>query len=94
MANDQSLCDELLAAGQTTNDKAWQLPLWDEYQSLMDSNIADICNMASSRGAGSISAACFLSKFAEKFPWAHIDCAGTAWHAHSDPPFWPARGLP
>ncbi len=81
MANNQDLCDELLAAGQTTNDKAWQLPLWDEYQSLMDSNVADLSNMASSRGAGSISAACFLSRFAETYPWAHIDCAGTAWQS-------------
>lgn len=79
MANNQSLCDELLTAGKTANDKGWQLPLWDEYQSLMDSNVADLSNMASDRGAGSISAACFLSRFAEKFPWAHIDCAGTAW---------------
>lgn len=81
MANNQQLCDELLIAGQTANDKGWQLPLWDEYQSLMDSNVADLSNMSSSKGAGSISAACFLSKFAEKYPWAHIDCAGTAWRS-------------
>lgn len=79
MANNQSLCDALLNAGKKVNDKGWQLPLWDEYQSLMDSNVADISNMASERGAGSISAACFLSRFTKKYPWAHIDCAGTAW---------------
>ncbi len=79
MANNQALCEELISAGQTANDKGWQLPLWDEYQSLMDSNVADVSNMANDRGAGSISAACFLSRFADQFPWAHIDCAGTAW---------------
>lgn len=79
MSNNQALCDELLAAGQSANDKGWQLPIWEEYQSLMDSNVADLSNMASSNGAGSISAACFLSQFAKKYPWAHIDCAGTAW---------------
>ena len=79
MSNNQALCDALLSAGKSVDDKGWQLPLWDEYQSLMDSNVADLSNMASSRGAGSISAACFLSNFAETFPWAHIDCAGTAW---------------
>lgn len=81
MANNQELCDELLEAGCSANDKGWQLPIWDEYQSLMDSNVADLSNMASDRGAGSISAACFLSRFAEKYPWAHIDIAGTAWRS-------------
>ncbi len=81
MSNNQDLCDELLEAGQCANDKGWQLPIWDEYQPLMDSNVADISNMASERGAGSISAACFLSKFADKYPWAHIDIAGTAWRS-------------
>lgn len=81
MGNDQSVCDELLTAAKATNDKAWQLPLWDDYQPLMDSNIADISNMASSRSAGSISAACFLARFTENYKWAHIDCAGTAWQS-------------
>lgn len=79
MSNNQQLCDDLLNAGQQAQDKAWQLPLWEDYQSLMDSNVADVCNMASDRGAGSISAACFLSRFIDNTPWAHIDCAGTAW---------------
>lgn len=79
MGNNQSLCDELLAAGQKANDKAWQLPLWEEYQSLIDSNIADIANIGSDRSAGSITAGCFLARFTKNYPWAHIDCAGTAW---------------
>lgn len=81
MSNNQALCNELLDAGIRANDKGWQLPLWDEYQSLMDSNVADISNLASDKGAGSISAACFLSRFAEKFAWAHLDIAGTAWRS-------------
>ena len=78
MANDQKLADDLLQAGLDSNDKAWQLPLWDEYQEQLDSNFADFANIGS-KGAGSITAACFLSRFTEKFTWAHLDIAGTAW---------------
>ena len=78
MANDQKLADDLLQAGLDSHDKAWQLPLWDEYQEQLDSNFADIANIGS-KGAGSITAACFLSRFTEKFTWAHLDIAGTAW---------------
>lgn len=78
MANNQQLADDLLKAGQESHDKAWQLPLWDEYQEQLDSNFADIANIGG-KEAGSVTAACFLSRFTEKFTWAHLDIAGTAW---------------
>jgi leucyl aminopeptidase len=80
MANDQALADELLDCGQQSLDPAWQLPLWDEYQPLLDSNFADIANIGGPR-AGTITAACFLSRFSEKFKWAHLDIAGSAWNS-------------
>ena len=78
MGNNDELVSELLAAGQSTNDKAWQLPLWDEYQEQLDSPFADMQNIGG-KGAGSITAACFLSRFTKNYPWAHMDIAGTAW---------------
>ncbi|MGM0634258.1 MAG: leucyl aminopeptidase, partial [Pseudomonadota bacterium] len=80
LGNDQKLTDALLEAGQHIHDRAWQLPLWDDYQPLLDSNFADIANIGGPR-AGTITAACFLSRFAEKYPWAHLDIAGTAWNS-------------
>lgn len=79
-ANQQSLADELLAAGEDSLDRAWQMPLWKDYQALLDSNFADIANIGGPHG-GSITAACFLSRFAENYDWAHLDIAGTAWHS-------------
>lgn len=79
MSNSQTLANSLMKAGELLNDKAWQLPIWDEYQELIDSNIADISNIGSDRSAGSITAACFLARFIKDVDWAHIDCAGTAW---------------
>lgn len=78
MGNDQSLVDQLLNAGQQARDKAWQLPLWDDYQSQLDSPFADMQNIGG-KGAGSITAGCFLSRFTKSYPWAHLDVAGTAW---------------
>ncbi|MET0051411.1 MAG: leucyl aminopeptidase [Candidatus Thiodiazotropha sp.] len=78
MANHQPLADELLKAGSETGDRAWQLPLWDEYQEQLDSNFADMANIGG-KGAGTITAACFLSRYTKKFKWAHLDIAGTAW---------------
>ncbi|ADJ27358.1 leucyl aminopeptidase [Nitrosococcus watsonii] len=78
LSNDQPLADCLLAAGQTSGDRAWQLPLWDDYQQQLDSNFADMANIGG-REAGSITAACFLARFTEEFRWAHLDIAGTAW---------------
>lgn len=77
-SNQDSLAQELLAAGQTSCDRAWQLPLWEDYQSLLDSNFADMQNIGG-RAGGSITAACFLSRFTEGYRWAHLDIAGTAW---------------
>ncbi|PVY69589.1 aminopeptidase A [Tamilnaduibacter salinus] len=77
-SNDDALADELLNAGETAGDRAWRLPIWDEYQSLLDSNFADMQNIGG-KGAGSITAACFLSRFTKNYRWAHLDIAGTAW---------------
>lgn len=79
-ANEQALADELLVAGEDSLDRAWQMPLWSDYQSLLDSNFADMANIGGPHG-GSITAACFLSRFAENYQWAHLDIAGTAWHS-------------
>jgi leucyl aminopeptidase len=78
MANNDSLAKDLLAAGEETGDRAWQLPLWDDYQEQLDSNFADMANIGN-KGAGTITAACFLSRYTKKFKWAHLDIAGTAW---------------
>ena len=78
MGNDQRLVDKILEAGQVSGEKAWQLPLWDEYQSYLHSNFADIANIAPGRAAGTIEAGCFLSRFTEDYKWAHVDIAGVA----------------
>lgn len=80
LANNQDLADQLLQAGTDSHDRAWQLPLWDDYQQQLDSNFADIANIGG-KEAGSVTAACFLSRFTEKFEWAHLDIAGTAWNS-------------
>jgi leucyl aminopeptidase len=79
-SNNQALADELIKAGETSLDRAWQMPLWKDYQSLLDSNFADVANIGGPQ-AGSVTAACFLARFAENFDWAHLDIAGTAWHS-------------
>ena len=76
-ANDPALAAELLAAGQTSGDRAWQMPLWDDYQPQLKTNFADMSNLGGP-AAGSITAALFLSHFAKNFKWAHLDVAGTA----------------
>ncbi len=83
MSNDDKLAQELLEAGEQAADRAWQLPLWDEYQDLLKSNFADIANIGG-RTAGTITAACFLSRFTKKYRWAHLDIAGTAWKSGKD----------
>ena len=75
---DEELAADILAAGELSHDKAWRLPLWDEYQEQLDSNFADIANIGG-RVGGAITAACFLSRFTEGYRWAHLDIAGTAW---------------
>jgi len=78
LGNDDALCNELVTAGEIANDSAWRLPLWEEYQELLKSNFADMSN-SGGKDAGTITAACFLARFAEKFRWAHLDVAATAW---------------
>lgn len=79
MSNDDGLAKDLIKAGEQTGDRTWQLPLWDEYQSQLDSNFADIANIGG-RWGGTITAACFLSRFTKKYTWAHLDIAGVAWN--------------
>jgi leucyl aminopeptidase len=79
-ANHDKLADELLNAGIETHDRAWRMPLWDDYQKQLNTNFADVSNLGGP-GGGSITAACFLSRFAEKYHWAHLDIAGTAWNS-------------
>ena len=78
MANDDALADELLDAGKVSHDRAWRLPIWEDYQEQLKSNFADMGNIGG-RPAGSITAACFRARFTKKYKWAHLDIAGTAW---------------
>ena len=80
LSNDDALAAELSDCGSASLDQVWQLPLHDEYQHLLDSNFADIANIGGPR-AGTITAACFLSRFTKKFKWAHLDIAGSAWNS-------------
>ena len=80
LSNDEKLAKSLIDCGQNSLDRVWQLPLWEEYQPLLNSNFADIANIGGPK-AGTITAACFLARFAEKFKWAHLDIAGSAWHS-------------
>jgi len=77
-SNNDDLAKELLQAGETALDRAWHMPMWDDYQPQLDSNFADMGNIGG-RAGGSITAACFLSRFTKKYEWAHLDIAGTAW---------------
>ena len=77
-SNHQPLADALLAAGDYSSDRPWQMPLWEDYQDQLDSNFADMANIGG-RDGGAITAACFLSRFAKELHWAHLDIAGTAW---------------
>jgi leucyl aminopeptidase len=76
-ANDDALAVELLQCGVDSGDRAWQLPLWDDYQAQLKSNFADMSNLGG-RPAGAVTAACFLARFTKKYKWAHLDIAGTA----------------
>ncbi|MDH5395915.1 MAG: leucyl aminopeptidase [Gammaproteobacteria bacterium] len=79
LSNQQKLADQILAAGTESGDRAWQLPLWDDYQDQLKSNFADMANIGG-REAGTVTAACFLSRFTKKLHWAHLDIAGIAWY--------------
>ncbi|PKO90785.1 MAG: leucyl aminopeptidase [Betaproteobacteria bacterium HGW-Betaproteobacteria-10] len=82
-ANKDSLARDLLEAGDEAHDRAWHMPLWDDYQELLKSPFADMGNIGG-RWGGAITAACFLSRFTKKFTWAHLDIAGTAWKSGVD----------
>ncbi|OHV07730.1 leucyl aminopeptidase [Kushneria phosphatilytica] len=79
MSNEDTMAERITEAGTTAWDRAWRLPLWDEYQSQLDSAFADMANIGG-RKAGAITAGCFLSRFVGEWPWAHLDIAGTAWN--------------
>jgi leucyl aminopeptidase len=78
MSKQDDLAAELLAAGEETLDRAWRLPLWDDYQVQLESGFADVANIGG-KTAGAITAGCFLSRFTDGQRWAHLDIAGTAW---------------
>lgn len=83
LGNDAELLGELRRAGEESGDRAWELPLWDDYQEQLKSNFADMSNVGG-REAGTITAACFLARFTEKYRWAHLDIAGVAWRSGGD----------
>jgi leucyl aminopeptidase len=76
-SNDDEVARNLIAAGEQTRDRAWQLPIWESYQPQINSAFADMQNIGG-KEAGSITAACFLARFAKKYRWAHMDIAGTS----------------
>ena len=77
-SNDDDLADALIEAGQTSGDRAWRMPVWDDYAQDLKSNFADLANVGG-RAAGAVTAACFLHHFSKNYTWAHLDIAGTAW---------------
>ncbi len=79
MSNDDALARDLVAAGVRADDRAWQLPLTEEYGEQLKSNFADFANIGGREG-GAITAAAFLAKFTQGLKWAHLDIAGTAYH--------------
>ena len=82
-SNDDALAREVLEAGESAWDRAWQMPLWDEYQEALKSNFADLPNIGS-HADSAVTAACFLSRFTRHYPWVHLDIAGTASRSGAD----------
>jgi len=78
-SNTPALARALLDAAEETGDRAWQMPLWEDYQALLRSEHADVANISGGREAGAITAASFLHRFTRKMKWAHLDIAATAW---------------
>lgn len=81
-SNNNNILNNLHEAGIDTYDRVWPMPMWSEYSEQLESNFADIANIGGN-GGGSITAACFLSKFVHNYPWAHLDIAGSAWNSNS-----------
>src|SRR6267142_1083208 len=88
--SDQSWTDKLLASAKATGEKMWQLPMDDEYREFIKGSFADIQNIGSGKGGGSITGAWFIREFAGDTPWIHLDIAGTAWNDDAKP--WLAKG--
>lgn len=84
-SNNDDLAQKIFEASVKTGEKVWRLPLTDAYDRDIDSPIADVKNLGSGRGAGSITAAQFLQRFVNKVPWAHLDIAGTTWDKKDRP---------
>ncbi len=84
MGTDQKLMDSLVVAGEVTGERVWPLPLFEEYDEQIKSDVADMKNIGG-RAGGSITAAAMLKKFTGKYPWAHVDIAGTAWTDKAKP---------
>lgn len=80
MSNHNPLAHELIGASEQAGDRAWRLPLGDEFQEQLESNFADMANIGG-RPGGAITAGCFLARFTRKYNWAHLDIAGTAWRS-------------
>jgi leucyl aminopeptidase len=84
-SNSDALAREVLDAGQSAWDRAWRMPLWDEYQDTLKSNFADLPNIGTGTGIDcAVTAACFLSRFTARYPWVHLDIAGTAAKSGAD----------
>jgi len=84
-SNNDELSRKLTDAGNSVGEKLWRLPMGDSYDKDIDSDIADVKNTGSGRGAGSITAAQFLQRFVNNVPWAHLDIAGMAWEKKDKP---------
>ncbi len=84
-SNDEDLAKELLESGEKTGDRLWRLPVGKEFDEMINSDIADMKNVGSGRGAGSTTAAQFLKRFIGETKWAHLDIAGVAWKGKGDP---------
>ena len=83
IANDEQLADELLAAGQAAWDRAWHMPLWDDYQEQIKSPFADMANIGG-RPGGKRDRGMLSRPLRKKYKWAHLDIAGTAWRSGKD----------
>lgn len=87
LGSDGAFKQKMREAGEKTGERVWELPLWEGYYDLIESDIADMKNTGG-RDGGVITAACLLSKFVEKYPWVHLDIAATAW-IEKDRPYIP-----
>jgi len=84
-ANDEELAARITAAGNSVGEAAWRMPLGEAYDKQIKSDIADMKNVGGGRAGGSITAACFIQRFVQGYPWAHLDIAGTAWATKDSP---------